>query len=505
MLAEPQWLQNKLKVIPSQRLGRSSKTRANVLANAVAALTVAGLAKRRPVVERSADWQLLWERLPPSARIALGSFTRFCSYHGIIPARVTDQVVADFKEVMILSSLRKKPAEAIYDLTVTWNKAADQIQGWPEQKLSVPRRRVRIASALQTLPASLRRDLEDYFDWLERNDVLAEDAPPRLAKATIKHRRGQILRFIGDLLLSAVGPDELPNLRAVVHPVMAYRGLTAMLDRRGGTSGMIHGMAYTLLIIAKHYVKLPDEDQQKLRNACARLKVKRDGMTEKNRARLRPFNDPHKLSQLLLLPDAIMEEAKSDALSPKAAAARAETALAIQLLLMTLLRIKNLASLHIDENLHWTRLFKQGACHLVIDGRHVKNGEDPDYELAGPTAALLRTYIAYHRCHLAPNTCRWLFARRDGRGPVNSIVLSNRISRAIRKRTGLTVNAHLFRHLGAKTYLDQRPGGYEVVRRMLGHKHLSRTMSAYTCPAARNMDPDRRPILTPLSREPISC
>lgn len=59
-------------------------------------------------------------------------------------------------------------------------------------------------------------------------------------------------------------------------------------------------------------------------------------------------------------------------------------------------------------------------------------------------------------------------------------MLARRVARAISKRTGLTVNVHLFRALGAKIYLDQNPGGYEVVRRALGHKHLSTTTAAYT-------------------------
>ena len=63
---------------------------------------------------------------------------------------------------------------------------------------------------------------------------------------------------------------------------------------------------------------------------------------------------------------------------------------------------------------------------------------------------------------------------------MHPIVLATRVSRTIRKRTGLAVNVHLFRSLGAKIYLDRNPGGYDVVRRTLGHKHLSTTTSAYT-------------------------
>ena len=59
-------------------------------------------------------------------------------------------------------------------------------------------------------------------------------------------------------------------------------------------------------------------------------------------------------------------------------------------------------------------------------------------------------------------------------------VLASRIKKVIRDRTGLIVNPHLFRSLGSKLYLDRHPGGYEVVRRMLGHKNMSTTIAAYT-------------------------
>jgi hypothetical protein len=59
-------------------------------------------------------------------------------------------------------------------------------------------------------------------------------------------------------------------------------------------------------------------------------------------------------------------------------------------------------------------------------------------------------------------------------------VLSKRIKNTILRRTGLTVNAHLFRALDGKIYLDRNPGGYEVLRQTFGHKHMSTTTSAYT-------------------------
>jgi len=38
---------------------------------------------------------------------------------------------------------------------------------------------------------------------------------------------------------------------------------------------------------------------------------------------------------------------------------------------------------------------------------------------------------------------------------------------------------HQFRHLAAKIYLDPNPGGFELVRQLLGHKNSKTTIGAY--------------------------
>ena len=54
------------------------------------------------------------------------------------------------------------------------------------------------------------------------------------------------------------------------------------------------------------------------------------------------------------------------------------------------------------------------------------------------------------------------------------------MGKVIYRETGLVVNAHLFRHFAGMLYLQQRPGAYEAVRRILGHKKLDTTTSFYT-------------------------
>jgi integrase len=50
----------------------------------------------------------------------------------------------------------------------------------------------------------------------------------------------------------------------------------------------------------------------------------------------------------------------------------------------------------------------------------------------------------------------------------------------VHKHAGLRVNPHLFRHIGAKLFLDGNPGAYEVVRRVLGQRSIETTTNYYT-------------------------
>ena len=53
------------------------------------------------------------------------------------------------------------------------------------------------------------------------------------------------------------------------------------------------------------------------------------------------------------------------------------------------------------------------------------------------------------------------------------------ITNYARRRAGITLTPHQFRHLSAKVLLDAQPGGFETVRQLLGHKNLQTTVFSY--------------------------
>ena len=72
----------------------------------------------------------------------------------------------------------------------------------------------------------------------------------------------------------------------------------------------------------------------------------------------------------------------------------------------------------------------------------------------------------------------WLFPGMHG-GHKDLATLSSQITKRIQTATGLRVTVHQFRHAAAALILRAKPGNYEYVRRILGHRNLQTTINFY--------------------------
>lgn len=145
---------------------------------------------------------------------------------------------------------------------------------------------------------------------------------------------------------------------------------------------------------------------------------------------------------------------------------------------MAPMRIRNLARLDLEQNL--VRPGRGNKVHLVIEPEDVKNHEPLEYPLPPASVALIERYLSECRPRLAPpGCCTALFpGRRGGSKSLNA--LRDQICKAIHRYTGMKMHPHLFRHAGAKLFLDGNPGEYEVVRRVLAHRSIATTINFYT-------------------------
>ena len=156
-----------------------------------------------------------------------------------------------------------------------------------------------------------------------------------------------------------------------------------------------------------------------------------------------------------------------------------QMAVAVEILTMCPLRIGNLVGLRLGETLFWTRPGRKGRLLLSIPPEKTKNREPIEFELPEESAQLIERYLDSYLPLLCDNSDEWIFPGRDG-GPKRPGSLGPQLKRIIYKHTGLEVNAHLMRHIGAKLFLDRNRGSYEVMRRVLVHRTIDTATESYT-------------------------
>jgi site-specific recombinase XerC len=101
-----------------------------------------------------------------------------------------------------------------------------------------------------------------------------------------------------------------------------------------------------------------------------------------------------------------------------------------------------------------------------------------DAELKGDLAVHLDRYVAVFRPVLSQPTISALFLSQSG-ARKSSSALSKQLAAFVRREIGVTIHAHLMRHLAAHLFLLGNPGEFESVRRLLGHKNVETTVRFY--------------------------
>ena len=174
-------------------------------------------------------------------------------------------------------------------------------------------------------------------------------------------------------------------------------------------------------------------------------------------------------------------------------------AAAIAILQVAPLRIGNLAKIDMRKNL----IARGKRVYLVVPEGDTKNGEPIDFELPAEVVEIVGWYVREYRPHLLRAPTDALFPG-EASGPKSAQGLGAQIKAASFRFTGLTVNPHLFRHAGAKIFLDQRPGQYEVVRQVLRHRSIETTTSFYAGAETRSAGQHYAAVIDRLRTDPNS-
>ena len=274
--------------------------------------------------------------------------------------------------------------------------------------------------------------------------------------------------------------ESLTSLAALLDPDVVGPVLDAYWKKNGKEPKVYTiDLGWKLLSIAKQ-IGLDEAAIERLDDIRAALEEHRHGgLTGKNLQLIRQVLTEGIWREVVSLPNVLMRQARADqAHAPVKAAVTAQLAVAIAILSFAPVRLTNLVSIELDKN-----LIKPGGPNspfwLVFPHYDVKNRVNLEFTFDEDLTGLIDEYIHDFRpTLLRGSNAAWLFPGVAGE-PKTASMFSTQVTERIQKATGVRMTVHQFRHACAAIYLKHRPGEYEVVRRLLGHRNIQTTINFY--------------------------
>jgi hypothetical protein len=377
----------------------SRKRWANLRSDLAAAITASGLRPMLNTAELKLDsnWEaLLNATTDKGVGNGLSRLARWASLRHVSPAAVDTAAMERFYAELDATTLVRNLPLLHRSVVKTWNKLVGLLPVWRLQTIAIP---VSRAASKRVpwgkLPPCFRREVEDYLSWCRVPDPLADDARARaLAPETLRLRRDYIHLAATAACAAATEASQLTSLACLVEPEMFRTILHHQWERSGGkTTPYLHDLASGLIVIASEWIKVPADQLAALKKLRGKLGNSPAGLTEKNKATLRRFDDPRLQADLIQLPDTLWRLARRNMSTSKRWFIDLQNALAIDILLHVPMRIENLAALKFDKHLHWPRGRHKPAL-VVIGVDETKNEVPLEFEL--PTQLADRLYVYRH-------------------------------------------------------------------------------------------------------------
>jgi integrase len=490
------WLDRPAEVIPARwlavrmlvaqlhhaPLGVTAKTLANHRSNVRAALR--WFSREQDVPQQgarlSAEWARIRDALDEPMRYRLYHFIRFCSARRIGPSAVSDEVFADYWRYRCATSGRASNNTARRRIIRAWNARA--FGGSPLPRLAEPSPIKRTAPAWDDFPEGLRTDLDEYFSELARpHRSLAGKRLQPCSPGTIRTRRAELVAMARLAVRLGVPIASLTSLAALLQPDVVERVIDAYWQKNGekpkratiDLGGKVLRMARETGCLNQTALDRLDEIRWALEQH------RQEDLTPKNLQLIRQVLTDGIWSEVVSLPDVLMRQARlANDHAPIKAAVSAQLAVAIAILTFAPVRLANLVSIELEQN-----LIKPGGPNtpywLVFPHYDVKNRVDLNFKFDQPLTELIDEYVREFRpALLRGSNASWLFPGQ-GSGPKTKLGFSYQITARIQKAIGLRITVHQFRHAAATIYLQHRPGDYETVRRLLGHRNIMTTTNFY--------------------------
>lgn len=466
--------------------GVSRKTFSNIRSNFTSACMALGVidGNLRGVAMQHPEWAKLRKLLADDKGLSngLARFLAFCAFKSITPDRVNDTVLIDYLSWLEERTLVPKPLACARCVPKRWNKASEQLDSWPNQKLSAMEiGRTERKIAWVDLPCEFKQDADRYLESRRRPDPFDEhpNAPTRpLAEGTILQQRAHI-RLSFDVLLEAnCPPRDLAGLVGLESVKIVLRHYLGSHDGSEPNAFVIN-LGKTLVAIAKTYLRLDEPELARLKKLTGKLPPVPYDLTEKNKKLLRHFDDDRNISALIHLIDDLFENAKHR-LENKLSYFHnpAQAGLAIAILLAAPIRGQNLVTLNWRCHFQSTGSTegKKNNLRLIIPASETKTKRR---DCIFGVDAWLQKRIDWYRRNILPAI------NADPNGDLFALPSAKRrckaglcglITQTVKRELGIHMTPHQFRHLAAKIYLDRHPDDFETVRQLLGHSFMKTTL-----------------------------
>ena len=410
------------------RVGVTAKTLANHKSNVRAALRWFGKEHDVPQhgVRLSTEWARFRDRLDDRIRDRLYSLMRYCSARRIGPSSVDDEIFDEYWRYRTETTARACNNTARRFMVRAWNAWQAAIDGCSLRQLTEPPLKVRAEPAWDAFPEGLRRDLDDYFAGLAKpHRTLNGKRIQPCSPATIRTRRAELVAMARMAVRLGVPIESLTSLAALLHPDVVERVIDAYWQKNGDEpkTGTID-LGKKVLRMARETGCLDQAALDRLDDIRVALEQhRREGLTPKNLQLIRQVLTDGVWSEVVSLPNVLMQQARSAKdHAPIKAAVSAQLAVAIAILTFAPIRLRNLIRIELGQN-----LIKPGGLNtpywLVFPNYDVKNRVDLNFKFDQPLTDLIDEYVHEFRpALLRGSNSSWLFPGEDGE-PKNGLLL----------------------------------------------------------------------------------
>ena len=310
----------------SQIYGVSATTMATIRSNLRFIMRRLGLLKPRTAL--APEWLVLRQRLDHRSATTLTRLMEFHSLSGILPAAVSDVSFAAFQDWVRKETFCRNAPRLFAQARCAWNKIAREMPDLDLPILGAARCRVLKTIPLVAMHPDLQADLlrfERHLGSSDLDDLLAETdsdsgfengfmPPPRrpLRAITIDARLRHVRQAVWALVQCGVDIDTIRGFRDLVVPLDRAKRIVQFMWRAAGEkpSAPASHVAEALRQIAKHFLRRPEAEVEKISRWKKQVSVEYREMTPKNRRRLEKFLAPDKRTKFLGLSDVLMAEAR---------------------------------------------------------------------------------------------------------------------------------------------------------------------------------------------------